>query len=154
MIAVFRSSDAAHAARGALLDAGFDAADVTLSMDFTHDAVAAEAPGQAYENQQTKHHAGMEAWIGSFFTTIVDNDTADAQPNGRHSARRRSADCGRRYFPPAPGHRAAGRVPSNRSAADRLTAARAALPAEVGLEVASALANRSACSGRTPGPRC
>lgn len=79
MIAVFDSLEHADAARVALLEAGFDESNVTASIDLTSDGIAAEAPGQAFENQETTHNAGLEAWIGSSFRTIVDNDSADAR---------------------------------------------------------------------------
>ena len=79
MIAVFGSREGADAAREVLLEAGFGASDVTVSIDFSRDAIAAEAPGQAFENQATTHNAGVDAWVGSSFRTIVDNDTAVAK---------------------------------------------------------------------------
>ena len=51
LIAVFASEGEAMRAHSALLRSGIDPKDVAISADLTRDGIAAEAPGQAYENQ-------------------------------------------------------------------------------------------------------
>lgn len=51
MVGVFGNPAAAEEARGALLDAGIPASRLALSALLTGDGIAAEAPGQSYENQ-------------------------------------------------------------------------------------------------------
>ena len=78
-LVVFSSAEEAVAARRSLVDAGYADASIEVTADLTSDGVAAEAPGQAYENQQTVPGAGLLAWLRSSFTSITDDDTADAQ---------------------------------------------------------------------------
>jgi hypothetical protein len=51
VVGVFASPAAAEQARGALLDGGLSGVRVALSVLLTDDGIAAEAPGQLYENQ-------------------------------------------------------------------------------------------------------
>jgi hypothetical protein len=51
VIGVFASPAAAEDARGALLRAGVPESRIALSAGLTEDGIAAEAPGQSYENQ-------------------------------------------------------------------------------------------------------
>jgi hypothetical protein len=51
VVAVFDSVGAAESARNRLLQAGVPEKRIAVSADLTHDGIAAEAPGQAYENQ-------------------------------------------------------------------------------------------------------
>ena len=79
LTAVFGSTLEAAKAREALISAGLQGRDVTISADLTSDGIAAEAPGQAYENQHTDTGAGIVAWVKSSFTTVKDDDTTEAQ---------------------------------------------------------------------------
>jgi hypothetical protein len=79
LTAVFTSMREAAEARDALIGAGFQSADLTISADLTSDGIAAEAPGQAYENQHTQSGAGIVAWVKSSFSNVRDEDTSDAQ---------------------------------------------------------------------------
>jgi hypothetical protein len=60
--AVFATLESAERARAALVDAGVPEARIALSVDLTADGVAAEVPGQAYENQPT-NRGGISAWF-------------------------------------------------------------------------------------------
>jgi hypothetical protein len=51
VVGVFGSPAAAEEARGALLEAGIPDSRIGLSAMLTDDGIAAEAPGQSYENQ-------------------------------------------------------------------------------------------------------
>jgi hypothetical protein len=51
VVGVFASPAAAEEARGALLQAGVPGSRIALSAGLTEDAIAAEAPGQSFENQ-------------------------------------------------------------------------------------------------------
>jgi hypothetical protein len=51
VVGVFASPAAAEEARGALLEAGIPESRIALSAMLTGDDIAAEAPGQSYENQ-------------------------------------------------------------------------------------------------------
>jgi hypothetical protein len=51
IVGVFASAAAAEEARTALLDAGVSENRIALSAGLTDDGIAAEAPGQSYENQ-------------------------------------------------------------------------------------------------------
>lgn len=79
LIAIFGSQADALAARAALVEAGFDSESLTVSSELTADPVAAEAPGQAYANQQTRTGAGIGAWVKSGFRSGRDSDTTDAE---------------------------------------------------------------------------
>ena len=69
LIAVFSGEAEAAAARQALIDSGVSLKDIAMSANLTNDGIAAEAPGQAYENQGT---------VKSAFRAAKDSDTADA----------------------------------------------------------------------------
>jgi hypothetical protein len=56
LIAVFGSEEEAIRAHSALVGNGIDPNDVAISIDLTRDGIAAEAPGQAYENQGEPHN--------------------------------------------------------------------------------------------------
>ena len=51
VVGVFESVAAAEQARGTLLRAGMPESRIALSANFTDDAIAAEVPGQSFENQ-------------------------------------------------------------------------------------------------------
>lgn len=51
IVGVFRDPGAAEQARRAVCDAGIDPARVRLSRLLAEDGIAAEAPGQSFENQ-------------------------------------------------------------------------------------------------------
>jgi len=72
LIAVFTLEEEAIRAHSALMVNGIDPNDVAISIDLTRDGIAAEAPGQAYEN----HGGAQRLW--QLFTGGVDVD-ADAQ---------------------------------------------------------------------------
>lgn len=57
IVGVFASLAAAEEARAALLRAGVPEYRITVSSGLTEDGIAAEAPGQSYENQP-----GQPAW--------------------------------------------------------------------------------------------
>ena len=57
IVGVFASPAAAEEARAALLRAGVPENRITVSSGLTEDGIAAEAPGQSYENQP-----GQPAW--------------------------------------------------------------------------------------------
>jgi hypothetical protein len=57
IVGVFASPAAAEEARAALLRAGVPENRIALSSGLTEDGIAAEAPGQSYENQP-----GQPAW--------------------------------------------------------------------------------------------
>src|SRR5688572_7423945 len=79
IIAVFASESEATQARSALLSNGFSESQLTISANFTGDGIAAEAPGQAYENQPTKKGTGLRRLFKTGFASGVDEDTADAR---------------------------------------------------------------------------
>jgi hypothetical protein len=51
VVGVFASAAAAEEARGALLQAGVPQSRIALSAGLTEDPIAAEVPGQSFENQ-------------------------------------------------------------------------------------------------------
>lgn len=61
IVAVFDSVGAAEGARTRLLQAGVPERRIAVSADLTHDGIAAEAPGQAFENQPGQPRAEKEA---------------------------------------------------------------------------------------------
>ena len=61
---LFRSR--ARLAREALIVEGFPEEQVTLSVDMTEDGIAAEAPGESYENQPSDR-GGVWDWFGSIW---------------------------------------------------------------------------------------
>ena len=79
LIAVFAGESEAAAARQALIDSGVSLSDIAMSTNLTSDGIAAEAPGQAYENQVDVTGGGLARMVKSAFTTAKDSDTADAQ---------------------------------------------------------------------------
>jgi hypothetical protein len=76
---VFGSKEEALRAQSMLEQEGFDRDAIVVSIDMTEDPIAAEWPGQSFENQPTHEGAGLAKWIKSVFTTTSDNDTSDAQ---------------------------------------------------------------------------
>ena len=56
LTAVFASPDEASRAHSALLGNGIDRREVAISIDFTRDGVAAEAPGKTYVNHGDTTH--------------------------------------------------------------------------------------------------
>lgn len=61
VVAVFDSVGAAESARTRLLQAGVPEKRIAVSADLTRDGIAAEAPGQAYENQPGQPSKDTEA---------------------------------------------------------------------------------------------
>ena len=51
VVGIFASATAAEEARSVLLDSGVPESRIALSTGLTDDGIAAEAPGQSYENQ-------------------------------------------------------------------------------------------------------
>lgn len=51
MVGVFASVGAAERAKAALMESGVESDRIAISAPLTEDAIAAEAPGQSYENQ-------------------------------------------------------------------------------------------------------
>jgi hypothetical protein len=75
LIAVFSSEEEAVLALFALVANGIDPNDVAISIDLTRDGIAAEAPGQAYENQG----GARDLWQLFKFGLDVDPDTEQAR---------------------------------------------------------------------------
>ena len=75
LIAVFASEGEAMRAHSALLGSGIDPKDVAISADLTRDGIAAEAPGQAYENQGS----AQDLWQLFKCGGDVDRDTEEAR---------------------------------------------------------------------------
>lgn len=71
-MAVFGSEEEGMQAHSALVANGFDPSNVAISIDLTRDAIAAEAPGQAYDNQ------GPSQSLWKLLKNAVDGD-ADAE---------------------------------------------------------------------------
>jgi hypothetical protein len=67
VVGIFDSEAGARQARDELLAAGISESSVVISTNLTHDGIAAEAPGQSYENQpgQRMHQRGSGGWFGS-----------------------------------------------------------------------------------------
>ena len=80
--AIFASVDAAALARRNLVDAGVTADRVVLSRGLTEDAIAAEYPGQSYENQNDRSSDQIEVAPG-----VSDTDRA------RYNQELRTAAC-------------------------------------------------------------
>jgi hypothetical protein len=78
LIAVFATKDEAANARTALIDHGFEPGNLTLSIELTNDAIAAEAPGQAFANQTSKPGGGVLRSITLALSGKFDEDSADA----------------------------------------------------------------------------
>lgn len=64
VVAVFTSVSAAEEAKGTLLREGVAEGRIALSAGLTEDAIAAEAPGQSYENQPGQPHDAEVARYG------------------------------------------------------------------------------------------
>src|SRR6476620_7204528 len=77
VIAVFSSQAEAVNAHHGLVIGGVREDRIAISADLTSDGIAAEAPGQAYENQGPE--PGLRSLIESAFTSDVDTDTAQAR---------------------------------------------------------------------------
>ncbi|MGZ5090630.1 MAG: hypothetical protein ACXWCY_07950 [Burkholderiales bacterium] len=77
VIAVFASKAEAVKAQEGLVSDGFSEDRIAISVDLTSDGIAAEAPGQAYENQSAE--PGLRRLIGISFTSDGDTDTAEAR---------------------------------------------------------------------------
>jgi hypothetical protein len=75
LIAVFASGEEAIRAHSALLGSGIDLSDVAISADLTSDGIAAEAPGQAYENQGTAQNLWQLMKDGA----DINRDTEEAR---------------------------------------------------------------------------
>lgn len=68
VIGVYGSMARARLAQEALIVEGMPEAQVAISVDLTEDGIAAEAPGQSYENQPSDRAAGGGGWAGSLRT--------------------------------------------------------------------------------------
>lgn len=79
LTAVFGDQQKAAQARDALISGGVDAGDITLSATMTDDPIAAEWPGQAYENQETRFGAGLIEAVKSGLSTLRNESTRDAE---------------------------------------------------------------------------
>jgi hypothetical protein len=79
VIAVFAGKADAVKARAGLVTEGFSEDRIAISVDLTSDGIAAEAPGQAYENQGTELRAGVRRFIEIVFSFDRDRDTAEAR---------------------------------------------------------------------------
>jgi hypothetical protein len=78
LIGVFSGEADAHAARDALVAAGIPRECVALSADYAADGIAAEAPGEAYENQTARAGEGIAAAASTLGTTR-SADTREAK---------------------------------------------------------------------------
>jgi hypothetical protein len=79
LLAVFGSTQAAEAARDALVHAGYDLHDAVVSIDLAADGIAAETPGQAYENQPKADDAFPRSLADAFTPPRVEPDTRQAE---------------------------------------------------------------------------
>jgi len=75
VVGVFDSMARARLAREALIVEGFPEEQVTLSVDMTEDGIAAEAPGESYENQPSDR-GGAWDWLGSIWGRGAENRRA------------------------------------------------------------------------------
>ena len=62
VLGIFDNEAQAREAHDALVAAGIHEGDIAISADLAHDDIAAEAPGQSYENQPGQRPA---KWFGS-----------------------------------------------------------------------------------------
>ena len=67
VVGIFDSEASARQARDELVRTGISESCVAISTDLTHDGIAAEAPGQSYENQpgQAPNRDKPQRWFGS-----------------------------------------------------------------------------------------
>jgi hypothetical protein len=79
VIAVFASKAEAVKAQEGLVRDGFSEDRIAISVDLTSDGIAAEAPGQAYENQGAEIGAGLRRFIETGFRVAYDTDAAEAR---------------------------------------------------------------------------
>lgn len=85
VVGIFGSMESAQRAREALLAHGIDEVSVTLSIDLTADGVAAESPGQSFENQpgqspsDSRAAASNEAVRSGVCTLTVDGPTGEVE---------------------------------------------------------------------------
>lgn len=82
VVGVFGSMARARLAREALIVEGFPEEHITLSMDMTEDGIAAEAPGESYENQPNDR-GGAGDWFGSWRRDAADRRAAQAADAAR-----------------------------------------------------------------------
>lgn len=64
VVGIFGSVSAAEDAKGMLLQAGVPENRIAVSASLTEDAIAAEAPGQSFENQPGQRHEKKTAEYG------------------------------------------------------------------------------------------
>lgn len=74
LLAVFAGPTEANACRDALIAAGFSEDEVVVSINMTDDGIAAEVPGQAFENQSTRASSAAGSMFG-----LTTEDAADAK---------------------------------------------------------------------------
>lgn len=97
--AVFGTTQAAEQARQSLIDAGVSPIRITLSQSMTQDDIAAEYPGQSYENQPGQDTSALarrlmqhhESARSAVCVLTVDVETADAAAAVDQSMRRAGA---------------------------------------------------------------
>jgi hypothetical protein len=82
-VGIFGSVQAAESARAALIDYGIGKDRISLSTHLTQDAIAAEAPGQSYENQSYRgsDKATGLGWLHSLLGRKVPTDMERARYN-------------------------------------------------------------------------
>ncbi len=88
MVGVFNSPALAEKAREELAASGIDESSIALSADLTSDGIAAEAPGESYENQPGQrpslpHDGGWFAWlVGDQALQVREAQEGDAVRSG------------------------------------------------------------------------
>jgi hypothetical protein len=63
VVGIYSSMARARLAQEALIEEGMPEGRISISIDMSHDAIAAEAPGQSYVNQPSDRREG--GWFGS-----------------------------------------------------------------------------------------
>lgn len=87
VVGIFGSLSAAESARAALLEAGIARHRIAVSANLTDDAIAAEAPGQSYENQSywaddeagTRRARFHDEVVGAACVVSVASDARDRE---------------------------------------------------------------------------
>lgn len=87
IVGIFRSRSAAESARAELIEAGIAGHRIALSANLTEDAIAAEAPGQSYENQSywtadeadTRRARFHDEVVGAACVVSVASDARDRE---------------------------------------------------------------------------
>jgi len=81
VVGIFDSEASARQAREELVGAGISESCVAISTNLTHDGIAAEAPGQSYENQpgQSANRDKAGRWFGSLSGARARQEQREAQ---------------------------------------------------------------------------